>query len=384
VHPSVRCSDVPVYLDHAAGGPLHPDARREMMPWITDRFGNPSGSHQVARAAREAIDAARDSLAEVMGVEPGCVVFTSGGTESDNLAVLGTAAARPGAVVISAVEHPAVVEAAAATGREVRVAPVSSDGVIEPSALRPLLDGETALVSIQAVNHETGVVQPVSELARMVRRRAPRALFHTDAVQAAAWLDLREVTEGADLVSVSSHKIGGPQGAGVLAVRRGAVVHPLLHGGGQEREMRSGTQNVAAIVGFAAAAVASSKEREHVCARVGALRSDLANKILAGVPCAVETSVGAERVPGHLHLRFPGVESEALLVLLDDAGVCASAGAACASGALEPSPVLMAMGVDKDEALCSLRLTLGPTTTADDVDFAAAAVIESVRRLGGA
>jgi cysteine desulfurase len=375
---------VPVYLDHAAGGPLHPVAREAMMPWLTDRFGNPSGSHQVARAAREAIDTARDAIGELVGVEGGCVVFTSGGTESDNLAVLGAAGARPGSVVVSAVEHPAVIEAAIATGREVRVAPVDRDGVVDPDGLRSMLDDGVALVSVQTVNHETGVIQPLNEIMRIVRRRAPRAMFHTDAVQAAAWLDLRNLTAEADLVSISSHKLGGPQGAGALVVRRDAVVRPLLHGGGQEREMRSGTQNVAAIVGFAAAAAAAAEDRAAVCARAGALRNELAGRISEGLPETVETSAGADRVPGHLHVRFPGAESEALLVLLDERGVCASAGAACASGALEPSPVLMAMGVDKDEALCSLRLTLGYTTTADEVDTAAAAVVDSVRRLRGA
>lgn len=374
---------MPVYLDHAAGSPLRPDARAAMLPWVTDRFGNPSGSHQIARAAREAIDSARDAVAELAGAEPGGVVFTSGGTESDNLAVLGTVAARPGCVVVSAVEHPAVAQAAAASGREVRVAPVNADGVVEPARLRPLLGDDVALVSVQTVNHETGVVHPIQAMINMVRRHAPGARFHTDAVQAAAWIDVAEITAGCDLVSFSSHKLGGPQGAGALAVRRGVAIEPILHGGGQEREMRSGTQNVAAIVGFAAAFRATARERGAISIRVAQLRDRLAGRITSALPNSVVTSASSARVPGHLHLRFPGVESETLLVLLDDAGVCASAGAACASGALDPSPVLLAMGVDKDEALCSLRLSLGPTTTADDVDFAAAAVVESVSRLGG-
>ncbi|HEX4864235.1 MAG TPA: cysteine desulfurase family protein [Acidimicrobiales bacterium] len=374
---------MPVYLDHAAGGPLHPDARAAMLPWLTDRFGNPSGSHQVARAAREAIDSARDTLAEMVGIEPGGVVFTSGGTESDNLAVLGTVAARPGCVVVSAVEHPAVAEAAAASGREVRVAPVNTDGVVEPARLRPLLGDDVALVSVQTVNHETGVVQPIPDILRLVRRRAPGARFHTDAVQAAAWLDVAEVTAGADLVSLSSHKLGGPQGAGALAIRPEIAIHPVLHGGGQEREMRSGTQNVAAIVGFAAAVRATAEGREATSARVSELRDSLAKRITYAVPSCVVTSAASRRVAGHLHVRFPGVESEALLVLLDEAGVCASAGAACASGAIEPSPVLLAMGVDKDEAVCSLRLSLGPTTSVEDVEFAAAAVVDAVSKLGG-
>ena len=373
-----------VYLDHAAGGPIHPEARKAMLPWLTDRFGNPSGSHHVARAAREAIDSARDTIADLIGAEPGGIVFTSGGTESDNLAILGALLDRPGCVVVSAVEHPAVVQSALASGREVRVAPVDSNGVVEPGRLRPLLDDDVALVSVQSVNHETGVVQPVQNILRQVRRRAPRALFHTDAVQAAAWLDIGDLAAGADLVSVSSHKLGGPQGAGALAVRRGVTIRAVLHGGGQERELRSGTHNVASIVGFAAAVHATAKERDETVKRVGRLRDDLAARIGSALPGTVHTSVGAERVPGHLHLRFPGAESEALLVLLDEAGVCASAGAACASGAVEPSPVLLAMGVDKDEALCSLRLSLGRGTTSDDIDSAAHALVTSVEALGGA
>ena len=378
---SVRLTVVPVYLDHAAGGPLHPDARAAMLPWLTERFGNPSGSHRVARAAREAIDSARDTLADLAGVDPAGVVFTSGGTESDNLAVLGTVAARPGCVVVSAVEHPAVLRAAGAAGREVRMVPVNAGGVVEPSGLRPLLEGDVALVSVQTVNHETGVVQPIQEILRLVRRRAPGAWFHTDAVQAAAWLDLAGVAAGADLISLSSHKLGGPQGAGALAIRRGIAIQPLLHGGGQERELRSGTQNVAGIAGFAAAVRATSRDRDTTFYRVVELRDRLAATIVDALANTIVTAASSTRAPGHLHLRFPGVESEALLVLLDDAGLCASAGAACASGAIEPSHVLLAMGVDKDEALCSLRLSLGPTTTVDEADFAAGAVAAAVSKL---
>jgi cysteine desulfurase len=352
-----------------------------MVPWLGERFGNPSGAHQVARAARAAVDQARDAVAAAVGVDPGGLTFTSGGTEADNLAVLGSLAAHPGAVVVSAVEHPAVLEAAAASGEEVRLAPVGADGLIDLTALRLLLDGQVALVSVQLVNNETGVVQPLGQVARLVRRHAPGAVLHTDAVQAANWFDLAATTAAADLVAISGHKLGGPQGIGALAARRGVTLRPVQHGGGQERGLRSGTHNVAGIVGLGVAITAAQAQRIEATARVRALRDHLARRLCQAVPDAVVTAATSPRAPGHLHLRLPGVESEALLVLLDDAGVCASAGSACASGAMEPSAVLLAMGVSKEDALTSLRLTLGPTTTQADVDLAAAAVPAAVSQL---
>jgi len=355
-----------------------------MRPWLTGRFGNPSGSHQVARAARTAVDDSRDRLATVVGVDPGGIIFTSGGTEADNLAVLGAAAARPGPVVVSAVEHPAVMEAAFSSGQEVRVAAVDSDGLVDLDGLRRLLDREVTLVSVQLANHETGVIQPLDQIARRVRKFAPDALFHTDAVQAFAWMDLREAAACADLISVSGHKVGGPQGIGALAGRGRPLLRAILYGGGQERELRSGTHNVAGIVGLAAAAEAADAGRAADSIRTRRLRDELATDLRTSIPGCVETASSAVRLPGHIHLRFSGVESEELLVLLDDAGVCASAGAACASGAMEPSPVLLAMGVDKVDALSSLRLTLGWTTTPEDVAFAARVVPAAVQRLRAA
>jgi cysteine desulfurase len=354
-----------------------------MRPWLGERFGNPSGAHQVARAARAAIDDGRDAVAEALGVSPGGVTFTSGGTEADNLAVLGSLAAQPGTVVVSAVEHPAVLEAAAASGQEVRLAPVGSDGVIDLDAMRRVLDRQVTLVSVQLVNNETGIIQPLAEVARLVRRQARRAVLHTDAVQAPNWFDLADAAAVADLVVVSGHKLGGPQGIGALAARGGTRLRPILHGGGQERQLRSGTHNVAGIVGLGVAITEARAERVATTARVQGLRDSLAAQLQTALPEAVVTAGTGPRAPGHLHLRIPGAESEALLILLDDAGVCASAGSACASGALEPSPVLLAMGVPKEEALCSLRLSLGPTTTADDVVRAAAAVPAAVARLRG-
>ncbi|HEY3810385.1 MAG TPA: cysteine desulfurase family protein [Acidimicrobiales bacterium] len=369
------------YLDHAASAPLRPEAAAAMIPWLTGRFGNPSGAHQVARAARAAVDEARDAVAAAIGVEPGGVTFTSGGTEADNLAILGSLAARPGPVVVSAVEHPAVMGAAAASGQEVRMASVGADGLVDLEALRRLLDREVTLVSIQLANHETGVLQSLPDVARLVRRLAPKAVLHTDAVQAASWVDLPVAAADADLISVSGHKLGGPQGTGVLAARGRPSLRPILHGGGQERELRSGTHNVAGIVGLGAAISVARSERGRAANRVQVHRDDLARRLVQAIPDLIETAAGAPRTPGHLHVRVPGVESETLLVLLDEAGVCASAGAACASGAMEPSAVLLALGVPKEEALSSLRLTLGATTTAADIDLAAAAVPAAVARL---
>jgi cysteine desulfurase len=327
---------VPVYLDHAADAPRHPATAEAMLPWLTERFGNPSGSHQVARRARAAVDDARDRVASFLGVEPAGVVFTSGGTEADNLALLGPLADRPGAVVVSAV---------------------------------------------QLVNQETGVIQPLAELARLVRKRAPNAVLHTDAVQGAAWLALTELTAAADLVSISGHKFGGPQGIGALGVRGGLGLTAITYGGGQERERRSGSHDVAAIAGLGAAVDVVASEREARRADVARRRDRLAAAVREALPGTVWTAEASPRAPGHLHLRFPGVESEALLFLLDEAGVCASAGSACASGAVEPSPVLLAMGVDKQEAASSLRLTLGPGTTDSDVDEAARVIAAAVRAL---
>jgi cysteine desulfurase len=299
------------------------------------------------------------------------------------LAVLGVLAARPGPCVISAVEHPAVMQAAMASGQEVRVAPVDPDGRLDLDGLQRLLDRDVTLVSVQLANHETGVVQSLPFIAEQVRRRAPRAVLHTDAVAAAAWLDLADAASVADLISISAHKWGGPAGAGTLAARGRPPLRAILHGGGHERELRSGTHNVAAIVGMAAAASAWAGSRTETAERVARQRVDLAVRLRAALPDLIETVPGADRLPGHLHVRFPDVESEALLVLLDEAGVCASAGAACASGAMEPSPILLAMGVSKREALGSLRLTLGRTTTDAEIDLAADAVPAAVTRLRG-
>lgn len=378
------------YLDHAATTPVLPEAAEAMIPWLTAQFGNPSGSHSVARAARAAVEEARERVAGVLGVEPGAVVFTGGGTESDNLAVRGAVEARrraglpPGVVVTSAVEHHAVLHAAARAGVPVREAPVTADGVVDLDALAGLLDADVTVVSIMLANNEVGTVQPLDEIVELVRRRAPAAVVHTDAVQAFRWIDLRSAAAGADLVSLSAHKFGGPQGVGVLAAREGAAVHRMVEGGGQERERRPGTHNVAGILGAAAAAVATDAGRAGYVGDVAARRDRLAGGLLAGIAGASLMGASAPRVPGIAQLCFGDVESEALLVLLDDAGVAASAGSACASGAIEASHVLLAMGVPERQALGALRLSLAPSTTDAEIDAALDAVPRAVGQLRAA
>jgi cysteine desulfurase len=349
---------VVTYLDHAATTPVRPEVAEAMLPWLTGRYGNPSGGHAVAREARQAVEEARDELAEALGCLPREVVFTSGGTESDNLAVAGIG----GRVACSAVEHHAVLHAVRALGGS--TIPVGPDGLVDLTAVPT----EADLVSVMLVNNEIGTVQPLAEVARRAG-----GLVHTDAVQALPWLDVATLAAPAHLVSVSAHKVGGPQGVGALVVREGVPLTPLLRGGGQERERRSGTHNVAGVVGFAAAVRAARTSRPDV----GALRDRLAAGLVA-VP-GIRTTVDlAATVPGILSVLIEGVESEELLVLLDRAGVCASAAASCASGAMEASHVLAAIGAPDGGAL---RLSLGWTSTEADVDRALVVIPESVAQL---
>jgi cysteine desulfurase len=371
------------YLDHAATTPLRPAARDAMLPWLGERFGNPSGDHRVARAARQAVDEARDGVADVVGCRPGDVIFTSGGTEADNMAVRGVHAARPGPVLCSAIEHDAVRNPVGLVGGT--TVAVDTRGVLDLDALDDALTPDLTLLALMAANNEVGVVQPVAEAVELVRRRVPAAAVHTDAVQAAGWLDLRATIAGVDLVAVSSHKVGGPQGVGALIARPGTPLRPLLLGGGQERELRSGTHNVAGIVGMAAALRAAAAERDATAARVGGLSDRLAEGLLAAIPDAERTGgEGTPRLPGTLHLCIPGVESEALLFLLDEAGVCASAASACASGAHQASHVLAAIGIGPELGAGALRLSLGWTSTDADVDHALRVIPAAVGRLRGA
>lgn len=372
---------VVTYLDHAATAPLRPEARAAMLAQLDVPAGNSTGSHALARASRRAVEEARDVVATCLGCDPGEVVFTSGGTEADDLAVSGTVGVAGGEPVCSAIEHPAVLHPVLALGG--RTAPVTSAGVVDLDGLVDVLRTAArpvALVSVMLVNNEVGTVQPLGAVAEVVAEHAPGAVVHTDAVQAVPWLDA-SATGPAQLVSVSAHKLGGPQGVGALVVRDGTPLAPQLLGGGQERERRSGTHNVAGIAGFAAALAATVAARATTATRVEGLRDRLADALLAAVPGTAETGGRTGKVPGSCHLLFEGIESEALLVLLDQHGVCATAASSCASGALDPSHVLAAMGVGRDAAKGSLRLSLGATTTDADVDRVFAVLPPAVARL---
>lgn len=375
------------YLDHAATTPMRDEAVAAMLPFLTEQFANPSGSHRFARAARRAVDEARDVVAECIGCQPGEVIFTGCGTEADNTAVFG-ALAEPdggsrGIAVCSAVEHHAVLTAVEA--RHGRVVAVDDIGHIDLTALATVLDESLAepvcLVSVMAVNNEVGTITDLAAVNAVVRAHAPGAAIHTDAIQAACWRSFDDVWPHVDMMSLSGHKFGGPKGVGVLVVRRGTLCAPLLVGGGQERERRSGTHNVGGIVAFAEALRLTVAEREREVERIAELRDRLVDGIVAAVPDVIETVPRHRKIAGSGHVCIPGVENEALLYLLDEAGVCATAASSCASGAMEPSHVLAAMGVPRTLAGGALRLTLGRTTTAADVAHGTTAVVDAVQRL---
>jgi cysteine desulfurase len=369
------------YLDHAASAPMRPEAIEAMMPFLAGNYANPSGSHRFARRTRQAIDEARDQVAAVVGCRPNEVVFTGCGTESDNTAISGAVARRGGVAVCSAVEHPAVLQVVEHHGG--RVVGVDASGSIDLDQLAAVLDTEdnVAVVSVMAVNNEVGTITDIAEVGKVVRRHAPGALIHTDAVQAVCWLDLREVTPEVDLLSLSAHKFGGPKGVGILIERGSPQIDPLIIGGGQERERRSGTQNTAGIVATAVALDSTDSERDSEAVRLVGLRDRLVAGLQDQIDGIVETVDPDRKVAGSTHVCIAGVESEALLYLLDEANLCASAASACASGAMEPSHVLAAMGVDRAVALGALRLTLGYTTTEADIDRAIEVIAPAVRRL---
>jgi len=378
------------YLDYAATTPVRSEALEAMLPILTDTFGNPSGAHRMARAANRVLDDSREQLANALGCEPGDIVFTGGGTEADNLAVTGAVAAHGGRPACSAIEHHAVLDPVEFHNGV--VIPVGPDGVVDLAALEQLVVDHAdslTIVSVMLANNETGVVQPLDKIASIVRAAAPQALVHTDAVQALCWLDVAEIAAVADLISISGHKFGAPKGVGALVVRnshlataeRSQGLIPILKGGGQERGRRGGTHNVAGIAALAVAAGLTLAERAEQVDRVRRLRDRLADGIIAAVPGTIETGNRAAKTANICHVCFEGIESEALLFLLEKADIMASAASSCASGAMEPSHVLEAMGFDRALAFGSLRLSLGYSSTEADVDAVLAALPPAVERL---
>jgi cysteine desulfurase len=388
------------YLDYAASAPLRPEALAAMLPLLERSAANPSSQHGQGRAARAAVETAREQVAALVGAAPGEVVFTSGGTEADNLAVKGTVLARaPEArhLVCSAVEHHAVLDAAAWAGADVGaradLAPVDGLGRVDLGRLAALLQpGRTALVAVMAANNEVGTGQPVAAVAELAH--AAGAVLLCDAVQAAGLPGVDMAADGIDLLALAAHKLGGPTGAGALVVRPGTTLRPLVHGGGQEGGLRSGTLPAAALAGFGAAAAAALADRHTAASILATLRSRLLTGLRTLTPdLEVNGDPGPDGrfprgggagLPGLLSVRFPGRRAEDLLLLLDRHGVACSAGSACASGAVTPSHVLVAMGRDPAAARETIRFSLGHASTQADVDAAVAAVAQALEVLGPA
>ena len=370
-----------VYLDNAATSPMRPGVREAMEPFESVMYANPSGSHRFARESRRAIDEARDTVAAAIGCTPGEVVFTSGGTEGANTAILGSVRRHGGAAVCTATEHHAVLHCVEHVGG--RVVPVTPDGPVDAARLRDELAGidDVCVASVMAINNETGAINDMRAVSHAVRGRAERAILHTDAVQAACWTDLRELWPLVDILTLSAHKFGGPKGTGIMVVRDGVTVEPLILGGGQERDRRSGTHNVAGIVGTAEALRLTDVNRADEVVRIGVLRDELLDGILTRIPNATATIDRNIAVAGTAHVCLEGMESESLLYLLDTAGVCVSAASACASGAMEPSHVLAAMGLPRERTMGSLRFSLGHATTRDDIVAAVDATVAAAERL---
>jgi cysteine desulfurase len=378
------------YLDHAATTPMLAEALDAYVAAARE-VGNPSSLHAAGRCARRLVEESRERIAAVLGARPSEVIFTSGGTESDNLATKGIYWARRDAdsrrnrVVASAVEHHAVVDAvewlATHEGAEVSWLPVDAAGRVDPESLATLLaehGDEIAVISTQWANNEVGTIQPIDDLSRLAAGAG--IPFHTDAVQAVGQVEVDFAGSGVAALTLTGHKLGGPVGVGALLLGRDIAATPLLHGGGQERDVRSGTLDTPGVVAFAVAVEAAVKTREEYAKRVATLRDDLAARIRQTVPDAVYNGHPEQRLPGNAHFSFPGCEGDALLLLLDAQGIACSTGSACSAGVAQPSHVLMAMGADNDRARSSLRFTLGHTSTAEDVDALLAALPGAVER----
>jgi cysteine desulfurase len=382
-----------VYLDHAATTPVRPEVLEAMLPYLTNQsFGNPSSAHRFGRAARAGIEQARRQIAEALGAEPNQVVFTSGGTESDNLGIVGAAlAARERGekmcVAVSAIEHKAVLAAAHAVchlgGREVLLR-VDRGGRLDLDALDQALGDRPAVVSVMWVNNEVGVIQPVQEIAS--RCHDAGITFHTDAVQAFGKVPLSVHQLSCTLLTISGHKIGAPKGIGAMIVRDRKAVEAIIHGGGQQFGIRPGTENVAGAVALGRAAHLAAAEQGELAGRLSGLRDDLALRLKAEVPELVVNAERSERAPHLLSVAVEGADSEALLMHLDLAGVAASSGSACSTGAVEPSHVLVAMGVPRELALGTIRFSLGRETSQGDIDRVVAVfpgIVAKVRKLAG-
>ena len=375
-----------IYLDNAATTPMRPEVWEAMEPFASENFGNSSGVHATSRRAKNALEEARERVALVIGAAPMEIVFTSGGTESDNLAIKGPVlnSSKADGVVTLATEHEAVLESAhflERSGRPVTLTQVGSNGVVETDALVGAVSESTAVVSVLMVNNETGVTQDIREISDAVKAKNPGVYLHSDAVQAFACMELDVDDLGVDLLTVTGHKFGGPKGAGILYVREGVALEPLLHGGGQELGRRSGTHDVAAAVGLATAMEAAAADRERFNSEVAKIRDVFEGRLIDAVEALSVNGDRDSRSPHHCNVRIPGVRNETLLMRLDRAGVAASAGSACQSGAATVSHVREGMGLSADQARESVRFSFGWASTLEEAEEAASVVIDLAEAL---
>lgn len=379
-----------IYLDYAATAPVLPEVLNAMLPFFTSVFGNPSGIHANGRETRKAVEHARRQTAKVLGAESREICFTSGGSESNNLAVRGTAFAlreKGNHIITSQIEHPSVLNTCRwleKHGFRITYLPVDPDGMVDPESVREAISSETILVSVMTANNEIGTIQPVARIGEICREKG--VMFHTDAVQAVGILktDVREMN--ADLMSLSAHKFHGPKGTGALYIRTGVRIDPMIHGGSQERGLRAGTENVPGIVGLGKAIETAESEREETAARIRGLRDLLISRIAGSIPGARLNGHSERRLPNNCHFSFSGIESEALVLRMDLAGVSVSGGSACTSGSMEPSHVLQAIGLKDGMLRGGVRMTLGRGTTQDEIEKTAqllSEIVGDLRKLRG-
>jgi cysteine desulfurase len=380
-----------IYMDHAGTTPMDPRVAEAMLPYFTSLFGNPSSIHTIGQEAKKALDESREKVAQILGCRSSEVVFTSGGTESDNAALKGVAEALKHTgnhIITSAIEHHAVLHTCQHLenlGFDVTYLPVDKHGQVSPEKVQDAITNRTILVSIMLANNEIGTVQPIPEIARAVQDRARQlertVVVHTDAVQAPGLLDINVRRLGADLLSLSAHKFHGPKGVGLLFIKRGTPWLPQQLGGGQERERRSGTENIPGIVGTARALELAEEERPHTAAHCVHLRDRIIQGVQESIPRTYLNGHPTNRLPNNVNFSFENVEGEPILLGLDMKGICASSGSACSSGSLEPSHVLLALGQSADLARGSLRLTLGKNNTDEEVDRLLSVLPDLVHRL---
>lgn len=375
-----------IYLDHAATTPVDPRVLETMLPYFSESFGNPSSIHSFGRENRKAIEDARAVIAEEIGAaDPREIIFTGCGSESDNMALRGIAAAyrnRGNHIITSAIEHHAVYDTCKALekqGFELTIVPVSKEGIVNPDDVMAAITDRTILVSIMHANNEVGTIQPIAAIGKLLRER--EILFHTDAVQTVGSIPVNVKELSVDLLSMAAHKFYGPKGVGALYVRKGIKLEPLIYGGGQERNRRAGTENIAGIVGMAKALSLANEELTENQKRIGALRDYLIDNVLSRFEDVQLNGDRNRRLPGNANFSFKYIEGESLLLNLDLKGIAASSGSACTSGSLEPSHVLLAMGICHEIAHGSLRLTLGKSTTKEEIDYLLEVLPEIVAKL---